>query len=156
MGQSHSKRTSDACQQSLTGDLSKAATSPSEEPDSPDSVITRPGWPRRITRLSELIDPLDLISDDGERPRSDCDSHPGAKLIESPSGNLLGAKEYAQHPNRPLTVRERKERIRAALEMGESAGITEERSVADVEREGANSGKGGKYCLGGCFGRGKG
>lgn len=41
-------------------------------------------------------------------------------LIESPSGRLLDTNAYLAHPNRPLTIRERQEFIKQALEKAES------------------------------------
>ena len=98
-------------------------------PDIPQG-ITQPAPPPELYRVSELIDPHDLLS------RSASDYHmygyrnnlgPSApllgysavpnvhkelpKLVESPSGNLLGAKEFIAHPRRPLAIRELQEQI---------------------------------------------
>lgn len=74
------------------------------------SNITRPPPPPRLRHLSELIDPEDI-------PRN---SH-----VRSPSGNVLGAAEYAAHPDRPLSMRERRKeilkRVRAASAGAEGA-----------------------------------
>ena len=43
-------------------------------------------------------------------------------LVESPSGHLLGTKEFLAHPNRPLAIRERQESIRRALEQANFEG----------------------------------
>lgn len=68
--------------------------------ETPTQQVTRPGLPRQLTRLSSLIDPAGL----GE----------GWK-VKSPSGNLLGPNAFIDRPDRPLSVRERQERVRAAL-----------------------------------------
>ena len=97
--------------------------------------ITRPAPPPRLHRVSELIDPYDLIGHCPEEP--DCKNarlngtpvmsykaEPDINkclppLIESPFGNVLGAQEFLAHPNRPLAIRERQESIRRALEEAE-------------------------------------
>ena len=104
-------------------------------------------------RLSELIDPADLLADLSDRSdsfssassysyatRDDSTSwrsrstspatsasssrkpsrtdsiKPLPPVLESPSGTLFSASEFAAHPNRPLAIRERQEHIRAAIE----------------------------------------
>lgn len=75
-----------------------------EEPASPSpSVVTRPAPPRRLATISTLIDPADLISE------SDWS-------IKSPSGNLLNSQGYLNHPDRPLSMRERQQRVLAGME----------------------------------------
>jgi len=56
--------------------------------------------PRELHHLSYLIDPNELDS--------------GWK-VRSPSGNLLGKQGYFTRDDRPLSLRERQERIRAGL-----------------------------------------
>jgi len=53
--------------------------------------------------MSTLIDPADLISE------SDWS-------IKSPSGNLLGPQGYINHPDRPLSMRERQQRVLNGME----------------------------------------
>lgn len=65
------------------------------------SEVSKPALPRQITHLSNLIDPADLVE--------------GWK-VRSPSGNLLGPGEFINHPERPLSLRERQERVKAALQ----------------------------------------
>ena len=99
------------------------------------STITQPGPRPNILRVSELIDPHDLmgryqqdlsgnrLSNMGESP----ERKPAASalpdtnkrlpgLVQSPSGNILGATEFLVHPSRPLAIRERQENIRQALQ----------------------------------------
>lgn len=68
----------------------------------PSSNITiRPVQTRRIRRISELIDPLSI---------SDAEA-----VIQSPSGNLLSHKDFALRADRPLSMRERQEKIRKEM-----------------------------------------
>lgn len=62
--------------------------------------ISYPGLPRRVTHISQLIDPTELQE---------------GWMVRSPSGNLLGPSEFLQHPERPLSLRERQERVKAAM-----------------------------------------
>ena len=97
--------------------------------------ITEPGPRPNILRVSELIDPHDLIgryqqdlsgnrlSQMGKSPvrKATASALPDTNkrlpgLVESPSGNILGATEFLAHPNRPLAIRERQENIRQVLE----------------------------------------
>ena len=110
---------------------------PVQELDQSESIstITQPGPRPNIFRVSELIDPHDLmgryqqdlsgnrlnhIGKSPERKTSatglpDINKRlPG--LVQSPSGNILGATEFLAHPNRPLAIRERQENIKKALE----------------------------------------
>ena len=111
-----------------------------EEADA--ASITRPAPPPSLHRVSELIDPHDLITSsmDGPcRPRSQYHGTPVMThraapdlhkclppLIESPSGNVLGAQEFLAHPNRPLAIRERQESIRRVLEEAQADAMQEE------------------------------
>lgn len=61
------------------------------------SNVSRPPAPKRLNRLSELIDPMDL---------------PAIGHVRSPSGDILGAEEYFARPSRPRSIRERQETIR--------------------------------------------
>jgi len=100
----------------------------------PAIVITRPAPRTELTRLSTTIDPIELVA----RPESaGCSqpactlSNPGTILVQSPSGNLLDAREYQNHPKRPLTLRERKEKIMEAMEKEKGA----EKAQQGVENE---------------------
>ncbi|TKA73068.1 hypothetical protein B0A49_02151 [Cryomyces minteri] len=84
-----------------TGSSSPAATSPAtrfgSDPDiSP--VVRRPP----PTRLSTIIDPMDLA--EGE-------------FIEHPQGHLVGRYALLADSQRPLSLRERQEKIRRAVEL---------------------------------------
>lgn len=140
--------------------LSPLATDPALSPPSPPTpAITRPATPPGLNRLSQIIDPDDLILPLRGDPVYGVDPRPspgvsnratprpsktpsevrrarqaltpsnlrhastpsyaragaveeaGPTMVESPSGNLLKVEEYLRHPDRPLTVRERRERI---------------------------------------------
>ena len=60
------------------------------------SNVTRPTPPRALRHLSDLIDPADLAAG----------SH-----VRSPSGNMLTAAEFAAYPDRPMSLRERREAV---------------------------------------------
>jgi len=86
--------------------------------------------PRELHHLSYLIDPNELDS--------------GWK-VRSPSGNLLGKQGYFTRDDRPLSLRERQERIRAGLaspalspvipQATESAASGDRVSVKEMDRE---------------------
>ena len=100
-----------------------------------DGGITRPAPPLNLRRVSELIDPWDLVSgwsDELDRwdptslttPVMSYQAKPDINkslppLIESPSGHTIGAKEFLEHPRRPLAIRERQEGILRALEQAQ-------------------------------------
>lgn len=75
--------------------------------------VTRPGRPPRKHHLSELIDPDDL---------------PPNLHMRTRSGNVLGREEWVAHPDRPRSLRERREEVmrrvaeRAAQANAEAAG----------------------------------
>ena len=109
-------------------------TSP-QTPVTDASGITTPAPPSHINRMSEIIDPAELIGipgpfgdpDDETLPptpitanrSSRAPSNPEHKILISPSGNKLNAEEYLNHPDRPLTIEERK----AAIIRNTQAGI---------------------------------
>lgn len=66
-----------------------------------DCEITTPAPPPRLRKLSELIDPTLLFSEDA--------------VVRSPSGNVLGRRSFSEREDRPLSLRERQERIRQGL-----------------------------------------
>ena len=92
---------------------------PSSTPLTPLQDITPPALPRPITRISEIIDPRDLQGDiynvTPTRPKSGRDLNKPSKakagLVHSPSGNILDTEEFLAHPNRPLAMWERQERV---------------------------------------------
>lgn len=47
-------------------------------------------------------------------------------VIRSPSGNLLAAEAFLQHPDRPLSLRERQEIIRARVRAVSRLGMVED------------------------------
>ena len=63
-----------------------------------DPGISPPGPIRNLRKLSELIDPTTIFDDEW--------------AIQSPSGNILGRTAYEIREDRPLSMRERQERIR--------------------------------------------
>lgn len=140
MGQRQSKRVSTTSSQTLLTDYS----SPPNSPTSPITLcetITPPAAPREITRISEIIDPRELLNDEiynvtPTRPRGlpqplFSPSSPGLQplislaspktptsIVHSPSGNALGAEEFINHPHRPLAIWERQERVMEATKLG--------------------------------------
>jgi len=92
--------------------------------------LTHSMRPRELHHLSYLIDPNELDS--------------GWK-VRSPSGNLLGKQGYFTRDDRPLSLRERQERIRAGLaspglspvvqEGADPAGLSDGASVKGMDRE---------------------
>lgn len=151
MGRKQIERPSNISSQSLlrtitTNDHSDPPTSPSPTSSpyshngSPyahgDEEITPPAPARVLNRLSEIIDPRDLIQDElylltPTRHQSSSQPMPLTfrGLVQSPSGNELGAEEFIAHPNRPLAMWERQERVLQAtrerleiLEMESRAG----------------------------------
>ena len=140
MGQKQTKRSSNVSSQSLirtatTDDHSGPPTSPTttSSPGShngspyahADNEITPPAPARVLNRLSEIIDPRDLIQDElylltPTRHRSSSQNIPFTfrGLVQSPSGNELGAEEFIMHPSRPLAMWERQERVLQATREG--------------------------------------
>lgn len=140
MGQKQTKRSSNVSSQSLlktitTNDHSSPPTSPTptsspySHNNSPyahfDDEITPPAPARVLNRLSEIIDPRDLIQDElylltPTRHQSSSQPMPFTfrGLVQSPSGNELGADEFIAHPNRPLAMWERQERVLQATREG--------------------------------------
>ena len=140
MGKKQTKRSSNVSSQSLlktptTHNLSNASTSPTptsspySQNGSPcthgDNEITPPAPARVLNRLSEIIDPRDLIQDElylltPTRHQSSSQPMPFTLrgLVQSPSGNELGAEEFIAHPNRPLAMWERQERVLQATREG--------------------------------------
>jgi hypothetical protein len=107
--------------------------------DEPESGITHPKPARLlIRRYSELLDPTQLDS----------------QQVRSPSGNILTGSTYNLRGDRPLSVRERQERIRQQLmqkkkdqEMAEANG----RKRYSAETSVGSASKKRSACLG-CFG----
>lgn len=112
MGSKHSseKRSSHSSTAPLVPEKPEPTnTTPTQSPltHSPIQKVSPPARHRELTHLSSLIDPTDLTGDWKAR---------------SPSGNLLGPKGYFSHPERPLSMRERREEIvrRCASQEGTS------------------------------------
>ncbi|MCJ1249018.1 hypothetical protein MMC30_006240 [Trapelia coarctata] len=99
----------------------------------PLSTITRPAPPPRMHRVSELIDPYDLLgmaSDDLiSIPQESNQAGPMGSnkhlpvLVESPSGRTMEPQEFLNHPNRPLAIRERQESILKAVEAARNGSV---------------------------------
>jgi len=134
MGQKQSKHVSNSSTHSLlatsTRPTSTAYSSPPTSPLSPtspsdyDTGITTPAAPRRLIRLSEIIDPREVLQAEIEAKVGDTPTPPrrasqplsiprapSRGMVQSPSGNALGAEEYIAHPDRPLAIWERQERV---------------------------------------------
>lgn len=108
------------------------------------SGISQPTNARpNVRRLSELIDPTLLVSDDG-------------KAIRSPSGNMLGRQSFEERLDRPLSMRERQESIRQQLMLQRSQGGLRQCSTAsdnlshDPEKQFPDIGSKGGKSRGGC------
>ncbi|KAL8853928.1 MAG: hypothetical protein Q9221_001236 [Calogaya cf. arnoldii] len=102
---------------------------------SPSPSISAPAPPRELLRLSEILDPEELIrehrslSGTPAPPNSPADPdgelfelqamESGAEvrrlIIHSPSGARLDAEAFAQRKDRPLTVGERQNKIREEM-----------------------------------------
>ena len=145
----------------LATNSSSSSSVPSVLSQSTDvASITRPAPPPNLHRVSELIDPHDLITssiDGPNRPQSQSRGTPVMThraapdvnkrlppLVESPSGNVFGAKEFLAHPNRPLAIRERQESIRRALEEAQADAMQDEeaekiRNLSGVSKEAKKS-----------------
>ena len=127
MGQKQSKRVSNTSSASLLTKHASLPPSPST-PLSPYGDITPPAAPRELTRISEIIDPRDLLQDEiynvtPIRHKStsqyvNMPLSPATSIVHSPSGNALGAEEFISHPNRPLAIWERQERVVQATRDG--------------------------------------
>ncbi|KAL8717782.1 MAG: hypothetical protein Q9181_008284 [Wetmoreana brouardii] len=102
---------------------------------SPSPSISAPAPPQKLLRLSELLDPDDLIraegassvsatagqqqstapsagTKDGDPSSTTTPQGPKRVIVHSPSGNRLDAQTFAKRPDRPLTVAERQQKIR--------------------------------------------
>ena len=162
MGQKPSKRISSTSTASSTALLkrSPSAADATALESSPISDITPPRRPQPIHRLSEIIDPRTLFASDAggshvpgspASPAMSSPQSPTSGLVQSPSGNLLATEDFLNHPNRPLAMWERRERVLSAtregferFEMESRAGIRKEE-----ESKGSRWGKRGRGC---CFG----
>ena len=106
-------------QQSI--ELSDIAPTPKSQQIIEVLDITPPAPRRELNRLSDILDPIDIL-EDAYHPVVDMPSKtPDARtilgvrtLVQSPSGNALGVNEFIAHPNRPLAMWERRERVKAA------------------------------------------
>ena len=140
MGQANSKRDSKTSTSSLLIsaplNISSQPSSPSSphfppsaySPDSSNSVsqfpandITPPAPRQQLHRLSEIIDPLDVLrhadtsfETPTKTPNTTQHQFSGRGLVQSPSGNALSAHEFISHPDRPLTLWERQHGVIAA------------------------------------------
>lgn len=140
MGQKQSKRVSSTSSQAYLTTYSSPPNSPTP-PTTRCEEITPPAAPRELTRLSEILDPREVLNDEiynvtPSRPRASRGPHTDAKspglqplirpslsraptsIVHSPSGNALGAEEFVRHPNRPLAMWERQERVMQATREG--------------------------------------
>ncbi|KAL1297701.1 hypothetical protein AAFC00_006249 [Neodothiora populina] len=69
-----------------------------------------------IRHLSELIDPAMLVDDDA--------------AVRSPSGHMLDRRAYVEREDRPLSMRERQERVRHQVMLQRSQGNLREMALA--------------------------
>lgn len=140
MGQKPSKRV----QRTSSSTLLTTYSNPSTNPSTPTlyNSITSPAPPREITRMSDIIDPRELLDDEtfnatptklgaASAQHIASPDSPGiqqwinpdppktpTRIIHSPSGNVLNTQEFLKHPNRPLAMWERQEMVRKATTEG--------------------------------------
>lgn len=100
----------------------------------PTSIITLPMQCKEVIHYSSLLDPQTNATTGWS--------------VKSPSGNLLGPNGFFNHPHRPLSLRERRERVLAGLEKAQVEAIEEEASVSP-EASSPQCKKGRKWS---CFG----
>lgn len=124
MGQTQSKRDSTASSQPLSTTAADNLTTAISQNQSSHS-IAYPAAPRTLTRLSELIDPYELLNAEittttSTSPVNSSEASQQAPsptnstkrvMIQSPSGNMLSASEFLERPDRKLTLAERKKAI---------------------------------------------
>ncbi|KAL9117066.1 MAG: hypothetical protein Q9187_006403 [Circinaria calcarea] len=142
MGQTQSKRSSTHSQTPLNPRDSDIQPPPATyadnsqasplSPPSADDSITQPLPPQHLNRISALIDPQDLLGlhpEDFEAnpyayspfPISPTRRRQARLVMLSPSGNTFSHTAYLTHPDRPLTIRERQQKVRLAMEKLEEA-----------------------------------
>ncbi|KAL9100674.1 MAG: hypothetical protein Q9163_003981 [Psora crenata] len=168
-----SKSSANALLSPITPGNSNAVANPAW-PDSPYSLrslrendITPPAPRRHLHRLSDIIDPRTILEDaysplntptrpstSGLSTNTMSKSSPlsGRGIVQSPSGNTLGALEFIAHPNRPLAIWERQERVlqatREGMERLEAASKTSTRNgwraTLGKSGGGTEKGKGGR------------
>ncbi|MCJ1295822.1 hypothetical protein MMC34_007386 [Xylographa carneopallida] len=146
MGQSHSKevrRGSASSQTPLNPGLTVekihevfySSANPNYADTNAFSDITPPAPPQRLNHMSELIDPYDLLGISAEdNIKAAMNNVAGStdrnkklpKLVQSPSGRLLGAQEYIADPRRPLAIRERQESILKAVAAARNGSVGSE------------------------------
>jgi len=83
-----------------------------------DPGISPPGPIRNLRKLSELIDPTTIFDDEW--------------AIQSPSGNILGRTAYEIREDRPLSMRERQERIRMEVMRKDSYALKGMQTIPEV------------------------
>ena len=125
-----------------------------------DSIISLPARPTQLRRVSELIDPRDLMRTSQEslhsqdsrgkpRPAGHSQSYPASqkyrekklpKIVQSPSGTALGAVEFANRPDRPLAMRERQESIIRAMEKRGEEAMARQAMEAELNEKQARKG----------------
>ncbi len=133
MGQQQSKRVSSTSSHTLFTTYSSPPNSPHTSTTLCDE-ITPPAPVRELNRLSDIIDPRKLLNDEMynvtptrpralSRPLTAAKSHglePSSSptsprtptnIVHSPSGSAFVAEEFVKHPNRPLAMWERQERV---------------------------------------------
>ena len=91
---------SNSCRVSSIATPATPATQSTFVPED-DLSISPPAPPPHLRKLSELIDPASLFGDDW--------------AVKSPSGNMLCRQAFQERKDRPLSMRERQERIRQEM-----------------------------------------
>ena len=80
--------------------------------------ITPPTAPREITRLSDILDPRDLVQEVTNRSSKLAQEPITPRMVHSPSGHLMEVDQFIASPNRPLAMWERQDKVRQATREG--------------------------------------
>lgn len=123
--------------------VSGFVSTPVSSPVSPPEDITAPAAPRELTRISDILDPRDLIQDTPTRQAK-------PKMVHSPSGHKMEVDQFLSHPDRPLAMWERQERVRQATMEGiqrlQAESRAGNRSRVGSRDEGKGKNKKGRVC----------
>lgn len=160
MGQSHSTKQKIAPRpHRLAPSISPPQPLQSSHPfttSAPVQRVSRPDPQRAITRMSELIDPNELIAYEAQMNGTPFNpsqpSRPPRPPIESPSGSLLSVAEFCNHRGRMPTVTERKQaiqkRTRQKIDAREQAVQRGERQKIDEPEQAIQTGRRRKIFMG--------
>ena len=113
-----------------------------------------------IHRISEIVDPGDVSSGRPSIVEASASTPAGKteapkRLVQSPSGNFLSREEYLRHPERPLTMWERRERVLNATRVGVERYEMESRTAMRQEEAQDQQRERGSFCVCWCLPRWK-